>query len=70
MTELEQRVANRKHELILQIIEHKKNCSRFGAQDEIARIQELLTDLKVLVPPNWASVEPKAKQRLSEWIKK
>ena len=36
--ELEMRVASRKQDLITEIIEHKKNSSRWGAAEAIDRI--------------------------------
>lgn len=73
-TDLETRVANRKRELIAEIIEHKKNISRVGAAASIeilkARLSELAHILKEGVADGWANVRPSAKLRLDEWIAK
>ena len=70
--DLEVRVANRKLELISEIIEHKKNCSRSAAAGEIDRIKSRLSDLAVIVKEGvangWANVEPTARVRFDEWL--
>ncbi len=70
--DLETRVANRKQELISEILEHKKNSSRVGAAEAIARIKSRLSDLTYIVKggvvDGWANVRPSAKLELDEWI--
>ena len=69
--DLETRVTNRKLELISEIIEHKKNCSRFGAAEEIDRIKAKLSELAVIVQEgvaDWANLDPRARARLDEWL--
>lgn len=70
--DLETRVTNRKRELISEIIEHKKNCSRAGAADAIHRINARLSELAYIVKESvvdgWANVDPSAKLKLDEWI--
>lgn len=70
--DLEVRITNRKRELISEIIEHKKNCSRSAAAGEIDRIKARLSDLAVIVKEGlangWANVEPTARVRLDEWL--
>ena len=73
-TDLATRVANRKRELIAEIIEHKKNLSRVGAAAAIeilkARLSELARIVKEGVVDGWANVGPSAKLKLDEWIAK
>jgi len=70
--DLEGRVADRKRELIAEIIEHKKNISRVGAVASIeilkARLHQLAHIMKAGVGDGWANVRPAAKRRLDEWI--
>jgi hypothetical protein len=70
--DLETRVQHRKAELIAEIIEHKKNSSRVGAADAIARIKAHLSELAHIVKEgvvdNWANVDPKARTRLDAWL--
>ncbi|HEY0251483.1 MAG TPA: hypothetical protein VGC41_08140 [Kofleriaceae bacterium] len=68
--DLESKVANRKHELIMQMVERKRHSARFGAGEDIVRIEGLLTELAQITPTNWEDVEHKAKLRLAEWIKR
>lgn len=69
---LETRVLARKAELIAEIIEYKKNSSRFGAAEAIDRIKVRLADLDDIVRDgvigDWANVGPKAKVRFDEWL--
>jgi prephenate dehydrogenase len=69
---LETRVLARKAELIAEIIEYKKNSSRFGAAEAIDRIKVRLADLAQIVKDgvadDWAKVDPKAKLRFDEWL--
>ncbi len=70
MTALEARVANRKQDLITEIIELKKS-SRLGAADAIAGLKARLSDLDRIVKEGvvdgWASVGERAQRRLDEW---
>jgi hypothetical protein len=65
-------VLARKAELIEEIIEYKKNSSRFGAADAIERIKVRLADLAQLVKDgvidDWANVGPAATLRFDEWL--
>ena len=71
-SDLKTRVANRKQELIAEIVEHKMNSSRFGAAHEIEKIKlrlSVLADIvKEGVVDGWANVSPRAKLRLDEWM--
>jgi prephenate dehydrogenase len=67
--ELEIRVANRKRQLITEIIEHKKNSSRSGAAEAIDRIKDQLSELsQILGTDKWAHLTAGARSRLAEWI--
>jgi len=70
--DLETRVANRKQELISEILELKKNSSRSGAAEGIhkitGRLSELAHIVKVGVADGWANVGPSATRRLDDWI--
>ncbi|HEY5945046.1 MAG TPA: hypothetical protein VIV40_06115 [Kofleriaceae bacterium] len=69
--DLETRVTNRKHELIAEIIEHKKS-SRAGAPHAIMTLNARLTDLRHLmkesVAAGWANVDAGAAMKLDAWI--
>ena len=67
--DLEMRVTNRKQQLITEIIEHKKNSSRFGADEAIARIQDHLLELShILKADKWPQLSAGARLRLGEWV--
>jgi hypothetical protein len=70
--DLEARVAHRRFELIAEIIEHKKNSSRFGAAEAVDRLKERLSDLAHIVKEGvvdgWANVGPQAKLRIDDWL--
>lgn len=68
--DLQTRVASRKHELITEIIEHKKNCSRYGAADAIDKIKHQLAELSqiLLTGGDSARLSDGARLRLVEWI--
>ena len=66
---LETRVANRKHQLITEIIEHKKNSSRSGAADDIHRISNHLSELsQIMKAEGWTSLSAGARLRLVDWV--
>ena len=69
--DLETRVANRKRELISEIVELKKS-SRIGAAEAIdrlkARLSELAHIVKEGVVDGWANVGEHARRRLDDWI--
>jgi hypothetical protein len=67
--DLETRVANRKHQLITEIIEHKKNSSRSGAIEAIHRINRHLSELsQILSADKSSTLSTGARLRLAEWI--
>jgi prephenate dehydrogenase len=67
--DLETRVANRKRELITEILEHKKNSLRFGAGEAIDRIKHHLSELSRIVnAKEYSSLSPGARLRLADWI--
>ena len=70
--DLETRIANRKQELIAEIVENKKNSSRAGAAEAIDRAKVRLSDLarivKECVVDGWTNVGPSAKVKLEEWM--
>jgi hypothetical protein len=72
--DLETRVANRKRELIAELVEHKKNSSRAGAVAAVDKLKLRLTELahivKESVVDGWSNVGPSATLRLDEWIAK
>lgn len=67
MTDLERRVKSRKHDLISEVIEHKKNSSRGLATLEIERITAHLTELAAM-HVDWSNVEPGTRVRLDAWL--
>jgi len=66
--ELELRVASRKRELITEIIEHKKNSSRFGAAEAIDKIKHHLLELSQIVNADTHLVAAGTRLRLAEWV--
>ena len=62
MSDLETRVANRKRELIAEIVENKKNSSRAGAAEAILRAKARLSELARIVK------EGATKLKLDEWV--
>jgi hypothetical protein len=67
--DLETRVASRKRQLITEIIEHKKNCSRYGASEAIDRINLHLSELsQILNARKCTDLSPGARLRLAEWV--
>ena len=66
---LETRVANRKHQLITEIIEHKKNSSRFGAAEAIDKLKHRLSELShIMKADEWTDLSAGARLRLAEWV--
>lgn len=69
--DLETRVANRKRELITEIIEFKKS-SRVDAAESIERLKSRLSDLAYLmkegVVDGWANVDECSRVKLDAWI--
>ena len=67
--ELEARVENRKRQLIMEIIEHKKNSMRSGAAEAIHKIQHQLAELSQIVKADgWTDLSATARVKLAEWI--
>jgi prephenate dehydrogenase len=67
--ELETRVANRKLQLITEIIEHKKNSSRYGAAEAIDKIKHHLSELAEIVKAHeWPQLSAAARLRLVDWV--
>jgi len=66
---LESRVANRKLQLITEIIEHKKNSSRSGAAEAIDKLKHHLSELsQILKADEWTNLSAGTRLRLAEWI--
>ena len=69
--DLETRVADRKRELITEIVEHKKS-SHPGAAEAIARLAARLAELAQImkdgVVDGWANVGEGARRKLDDWI--
>lgn len=69
LDDLETRVANRKLQLITEIIEHKKNCSRSGAAEAIHKIKQHLSELpQILKADKWTNLSAGTRLRLAEWV--
>ena len=67
--DLEARVANRKLQLITEIIEHKTNSSRYGAAEAIDRIKHHLSELtEILKAHEWPQLSAEARLRLADWV--
>jgi len=67
--DLELRVANRKRELITEIIEHKKNSSRYGAAEAIDKLKDHLSELsQILKAGEWSSLGEGTRLRLLDWV--
>lgn len=70
-TDLESRVAARKRELIVEILEHKKSL-RLGAPDACRRLTSRLEQLTMIVErgvtKGWANVADDTRQELDLWI--
>ena len=66
---LETQVANRKRELIIEIIEHKKNSSRYGAGEAIDQLKHRLLELsQIMTADECRTLSAGARVRLAEWI--
>jgi len=69
--DLETRVANRKQELISEIVELKKS-SRIGAVETIDKLKARLSDLGHIVKEGlvdgWANIGDRTRRRLDEWV--
>lgn len=67
--DLENRVETRKRELITEIIDHKKNSSRYGAAEAIDKIKQHLSELHhILKAGKWSNLGEGTRLRLLEWI--
>lgn len=67
--DLEMRVSNRKQQLITEIIEHKKNCSRSGAAEAIDRIGQHLSELsQIMKTHEWTKLSADARLKLVDWV--
>jgi hypothetical protein len=67
--DLEAKVAERKLELITEIIEHKKNSSRFGAAEAIDKLKHRLSELSHIMKADaWTDLSAGTRLRLAEWI--
>ena len=67
--ELEKRVASRKQDLITEIIEHKKNSSRYGSAEAIAKIKHHLSELTaILQTQKWPQLSEEARLKLADWV--
>lgn len=67
--DLETRVENRKRQLITEIIEHKKNSSRYGAAEAIDKIKHHLSELsQILKADEWTDLSAGARLRLAAWV--
>ena len=69
--DVEARVADRKRQLIDELIEHKKS-SRVGASYAIGQLQARLSDLAYIVKHDvvdgWTYMSPGAKRKVEDWI--
>lgn len=69
---LESRVTRRKHELISELHEHKRNSSRGAAMGEVERLKLRLSDLEQIVKhrlgAGWANVDASTAVQLDAWI--
>ena len=67
--DLESQVANRKLQLISEIIEHKMNSSRYGAAEAIDRIKDHLSELtEILKAHKSPQLSGEARLRLVDWV--
>ena len=69
--DLESRVANRKRQLTMEIVEHMKNSSRSGAAEAIAKIKHHLWELsQILKADGWTELSAGTRLRLTEWLQR
>ncbi len=67
--DLETQVASRKRQLITELIEHKKNCSRSGAAEAIGKLTHHLSELsQILKADECTTLSAGARLRLAEWV--
>ncbi len=66
--DLDTLVANRKRELIAEIIEHKKNSSRSGAAGAIDKIKQQLLELSHILKTDSTNRTAGRNLRLAEWV--
>ncbi len=67
--DLETRVESRKRQLIMEIIEHKKNSSRSRAAEAIGKITHHLSELsEILNADERANLSAGARLRLAQWV--
>lgn len=69
LDDLETRVANRKRELITELVEHKKNSLRWGATEAIGKLTYQLSELsQILKAHEWSNLSADTRLRLTNWI--
>jgi hypothetical protein len=66
--DLQTRVENRKRQLIDEILDHKKNSSRFGAAEEIDKLKVRLTQLTQIMKDGWTNLDPRTRGQLDAWV--
>ena len=67
--DLETRIATRRRELITEIVEHKKNSSRYGAAEAIDKIKQHLSELsQIMSASEHSPLSAGARLRLVEWM--
>lgn len=72
VNDLEARVADRKRDLISEIMDHKRNSSRAGATEAVDRIKARLSELAHIVKggvvDGWANIGPATARKLDAWL--
>ena len=66
--DLETQVASRKLELITEIIEHKKNSSRYGAAEAIGKLTHHLSELSQILKADETQLSAGTRLRLAQWV--
>ena len=67
--DLETQVASRKRQLITEIVEHKKNSSRYGAAEAISKLTHHLSELsQILKTDTCSNLTAGARLRLAQWV--
>ena len=67
--DLQTRVANRKLQLVMEIIEHKKNSCRSGAAEAIDKLTHHLSDLtEIMKSQKSPQLTAQARLRLVDWV--